>query len=148
MILDTRPGTPAFFQHTTLKTGKSVAAISKRFWLDCVINLLELPHYTLQWHIGRYFDKGVLQRTSTSDRIIQYVASVIKTSVFEVKYPLTIKITEFVEHSLLLRARQPTDIRAARSIRGYQDFKLCGIITRDILSQINLAIYQSCSKII
>ena len=45
------------------------------------------------------------------------------------------KITELVEHRLMLCANQPTQTRAARSVRGYQEFTLCGIITRDILSQ-------------
>ena len=45
------------------------------------------------------------------------------------------KITELVEHSLTLRAKQPTQVQAARSVRGSREFKLCSIITQDILLQ-------------
>ena len=87
-----------------------------------------------KFHFTRESFEDALQYLQAHKLIIQY-SDVLPEVVFIDAQIILDKITELVEHSLLLRARQPTNIRAARSIRGYQDFKLCGIITRDILSQ-------------
>ena len=68
-------------------------------------------------------------------KLIMHYSEVLPDVVFINAQVVLNKITELVEHSLLLRAKQPTQIRAARSVRGYREFKLCGIITRDILSK-------------
>ena len=68
-------------------------------------------------------------------KLIMHYSEVLPEVVFINSQVILDKITELVEHSLTLRAKQPTQVRAARSVRGYQEFKLCGIITRDILSQ-------------
>ena len=68
-------------------------------------------------------------------KLIMHYSKVLPEVVFIDAQVILDKITELVEHSLVLRAKQPTQIRVARSVRGYREFKLCGIITRDILSQ-------------
>ena len=70
-------------------------------------------------------------------KLIMHYSEVLPEVVFINAQVILDKITELVEHSLTLHANQPTQIRAARSVRGYREFKLCGIITRDILSQFN-----------
>ena len=70
-----------------------------------------------------------------SHKLIMHYSEVLPEVVFIDAQVILDKITELVEHSLVLRAEQPTQIRAARSVRGYREFKLCGIITRDIVSQ-------------
>ena len=68
-------------------------------------------------------------------KLIMHYSEVLPEVVFIDAQVILDKITELVEHSSVLCAKQPTQIQVARSVRGYQEFKLCGIITRDILSQ-------------
>ena len=68
-------------------------------------------------------------------KLIMHYSKLLPEVVFIDAQVILDKITELVEHSLVLRAEQPTQIRVARSVRGYQEFKSCGIITREILSQ-------------
>ena len=70
-----------------------------------------------------------------SHKLIMHYSEVLPEVVFIDAQVILDKITELVEHSLVLRAEYPTQIRAARSVRGYRELKLCGIVTRDILSQ-------------
>ena len=62
-------------------------------------------------------------------KLIMHYSKVLPEVVFIDAQVILDKITELVEHSLVLRAEQPTQIRIARSVRGYQEFKSCGIIT-------------------
>ena len=71
----------------------------------------------------------------TAHKLVMHYSEVLPEVVFINSQVVLDKITELVEHSLTLRAKLPTQVRAARSVRGSQEFKLCGIITRDILSQ-------------
>ena len=68
-------------------------------------------------------------------KFIMHYREVLPEVVFINSQVILDKITELVEHSLTLHAKQRTQIRVARSVRSYREFKLCGIITRDILSQ-------------
>ena len=71
----------------------------------------------------------------TAHKLVMHYSEVLPEVVFINSQVILDKITELVEHSLTLRAKLPTQVQAARSIRGSREFKLCGIITRDILSQ-------------
>ena len=68
-------------------------------------------------------------------KLIMHYSEILPEVVFIDAQVILDKITELVEHSLMLRANQPTQVQAARTIRGRDEFKLCGIITRDILLQ-------------
>ena len=74
-----------------------------------------------------------------SHKLIMHYSEVLPEVVFLDAQVILDKITELVEHSLVLHADHPTQIRAAKSVRGCRELKLCGIITRDILSQ-----FKSC----
>ena len=71
----------------------------------------------------------------TAHKLVMHYSEVLPEVVFINSQVILDKITELVEHSLTLRAKLPTQVRAARSVRGSGEFKLCGIITQDILSQ-------------
>ena len=71
----------------------------------------------------------------TAHKLVMHYSEVLPEVVFINSQVILDKITELVEHSLTLRAKLPTQAKAARSVHGSQEFKLCGIITRDILSQ-------------
>ena len=68
-------------------------------------------------------------------KLIMHYSEVLPDVVFINSQVILDKITELVEHSLVLRSDQPSDVQVAQSVRGHCDFKFCGIITRDILSQ-------------
>ena len=68
-------------------------------------------------------------------KLIMHYSEVLPEVVFINSQVILNKITELVEHSLILRENQPTQVQAARTVRGYHELKFCGIITRDILSQ-------------
>ena len=71
----------------------------------------------------------------TAHKLVMHHSEVLPEVVFINSQVVLDKITELVEHSLTLRAKLPTQVRATRSVRGSREFKLCGIITKDILSQ-------------
>ena len=87
-----------------------------------------------KFHFTRESFEDALQYLR-AHKLIMHYSEVLPEVVFINSQVILDKITELVEHSLTLRAKQPTQVRAARSVRGYRNFKLCGIITRDILSQ-------------
>jgi hypothetical protein len=71
----------------------------------------------------------------TAHKLIMHYSEVLPEVVFINHQVILDKITELVEHSLTLRAKQPTQVQAARSVRSCEELEFCGIITRDILSQ-------------
>ena len=87
-----------------------------------------------KFHFTRESFEDALQYLRDHKFVMHY-SEVLPEVVFINAQVILDKITELVEHSLTLHANQPTQIRAARSVRGYREFKFCGIITRDILSQ-------------
>ena len=87
-----------------------------------------------KFHFTRESCEDALQYLR-AHKLIMHYSEVLPEVVFINSQVILDKITELVEHSLILRAKQPTKIRAARSVRGFHEFKYCGIITRDILSQ-------------
>ena len=87
-----------------------------------------------KFHFTRESFEDALQYLQ-AHKLIMHYSEVLPDVVFIDAQVILDKITELVEHSLVLHANQPTQIHAARSIRGCDEFKLCGIITRDILSQ-------------
>ena len=87
-----------------------------------------------KFHFKRESFEDALQYLR-AHKLIMHYSEVLPEVVFINSQVILDKITELVEHSLTLRAKQPTQVRAARSVRGYCEFKFCGIITQDILSQ-------------
>ena len=87
-----------------------------------------------KFHFTRGSFEDALQYL-TAHKLVMHYSEVLPEVVFINSQVILDKITELVEHSLTLRAKQPTQIQAARSVRGSREFKLCGVITQDILSQ-------------
>ena len=87
-----------------------------------------------KFHFTRESFEDALQYL-VAHKLIMHYSEVLPEVVFINSQVILDKITELVEHSLILRENQPTRVQAARSVRGYCEFKYCGIITRDILSQ-------------
>ena len=54
----------------------------------------------------------------TAHKLIMHYSEVLPEVVFINSQVILDKITELVEHSLTLRAKLPTQVRAARSVRG------------------------------
>ena len=87
-----------------------------------------------KFHFTRESFEDALQYLR-AHKLIMHYSEVLPEVVFINSQIILDKITELVEHSLILRGNQPTQIQAARTVRGYRELKFCGIITRDILSQ-------------
>ena len=87
-----------------------------------------------KFHFTRESFEDALQYLA-AHKLIMYYNEVLPEVVFINSQVILDKITELVEHSLILRENQPTLVQAARTVRGYHELKFCGIITRDILSQ-------------
>ena len=87
-----------------------------------------------KFHFTRESFEDALQYL-TAHKLVMHYSEVLPEVVFINSQVVLDKITELVEHSLTLRAKLPTQVQAARSVRGCKELEFCGIITRDILSQ-------------
>ena len=87
-----------------------------------------------KFHFTRESFEDALQYLR-AHKLIMHYSEVLPEVVFINAQVILDKITELVEHSLILRENQPTQIQSTRSVRGYYELKFCGIITRDILLQ-------------
>ena len=67
--------------------------------------------------------------------LIIYYDEILKEVVFIDAQVLLDKITELVEHSLMLQSKQCSQSPALKSVEELQKFKSCGIVTKDILSR-------------
>ena len=86
------------------------------------------------FHFTRESFEDALQYL-VAHKLIMHYSEVLPEVVFINSQVILDKITELVEHSIILRENQATQAPAVRSVRGFQEFKYCGIITLDILSQ-------------
>lgn len=68
-------------------------------------------------------------------KFIMHYSEILSEVVFIDAQVILDKITELVEHSLVMHANQPAEVQVTGSVRGYDEFKFFGFITRDILSQ-------------